>query len=46
MVGLRGVKTLLLNRLLLDAEARGFECVPIEAPEDRSLPGASAGPLN
>ena len=47
MVGLRGVgKTVLLNRLLLDAERRGFECVPIEAPEDRSLPAALAGPLN
>ena len=47
MVGLRGVgKTVLLNRLLLDADGRGFECVLIEAPEDRSLPGALAGPLN
>ncbi len=47
MVGLRGVgKTVLLNRVLLDATDRGFECVLIEAPEDRSLPGALAGPLN
>ncbi len=47
MVGLRGVgKTVLLNRILLDATDRGFECVLIEAPEDRSLPGALAGPLN
>ncbi len=47
MVGLRGVgKTVLLNRMLLDATDRGFECVPVEAPEDRSLPGALAGPLN
>ena len=47
MVGLRGVgKTVLLNRLLLDADSRGFECVLIEAPEDRSLPAALAGPLN
>jgi len=47
MVGLRGVgKTVLLNRLLVDADGRGFECVLIEAPEDRSLPGALAGPLN
>ncbi len=47
MVGLRGVgKTVLLNRMLLDATERGFECVPVEAPEDRSLPGALAGPLN
>ena len=47
MVGLRGVgKTVLLNRILLDATEQGFECVLIEAPEDRSLPGALAGPLN
>ena len=47
MVGLWGVgKTVLLNRILLDATDRGFECVLIEAPEDRSLPGALAGPLN
>ena len=47
MVGLRGVgKTVLLNRILLDAEARGFAAVLIEAPEDRSLPAALAGPLN
>ncbi len=47
MVGLRGVgKTVLLNRILLDAEARGFASVLIEAPEDRSLPAALAGPLN
>ena len=47
MVGLRGVgKTVLLNRMLLDADARGYECVLIEAPEDRSLPAALAGPLN
>ena len=47
MVGLRGVgKTVLLNRILIDAIDRGFESVLIEAPEDRSLPGALAGPLN
>ena len=47
MVGLRGVgKTVLLNRLLVDGGGRGFECVLIEAPEDRSLPGTLAGPLN
>ena len=47
MVGLRGVgKTVLLNRILLDATDRGFECVLIEAPEERSLPGTLAGPLN
>ena len=39
MYGLRGVgKTVLLNRLQLNAEAEGVACVPIEAPEDRSLP--------
>ena len=37
--GLRGVgKTVLLNRIETDAEARGFACVRVEAPEDRSLP--------
>lgn len=37
--GLRGVgKTVLLNRVRTDAEARGFAIVRIEAPEDRSLP--------
>jgi hypothetical protein len=37
--GLRGVgKTVLLNRIETDAEARGFACVKVEAPEDRSLP--------
>ena len=47
MVGLRGAgKTVLLNRLLVDGGGRGFECVLIEAPEDRSLPGTLAGPLN
>src|SRR5882724_527870 len=38
--GLRGVgKTVLLNRIRLVAEARGFVSVRIEAPEERSLPG-------
>ena len=38
--GLRGVgKTVLLNRIRSDAEARGITSVRIEAPEDRSLPG-------
>ena len=47
MVGLRGVgKTVLLNRILLDSEARDRATVLIEAPEDRSLPAALAGPLN
>jgi hypothetical protein len=37
--GLRGVgKTVLLNRIRLDAEARGIASVKIEAPEERSLP--------
>jgi hypothetical protein len=39
MYGLRGVgKTVLLNKMRLDAEAGGVFCVPIEAPEGRSLP--------
>jgi hypothetical protein len=37
--GLRGVgKTVLLNRVETEAEARGFVNLKIEAPEDRSLP--------
>src|ERR1700688_4308027 len=40
LYGLRGVgKTVLLNRIHRDAEARGFYSVRIEAPEERSLPG-------
>lgn len=40
LYGLRGVgKTVLLNRIRLDAEARGIASVKIEAPEERSLPG-------
>ena len=39
LYGLRGVgKTVLLNRIRLDAEERGFATVRIEAPEERSLP--------
>ncbi len=39
MVGLRGVgKTVLLNHLVINAEANGFLTVLIEAPEKRSLP--------
>ncbi len=39
LYGLRGVgKTVLLNRIRLDAEARGIAAASIEAPEDRSLP--------
>ena len=47
MVGLRGVgKTVLLNRICHDAEHRGFITLPLEAPEDRSLPALLAGPLH
>ena len=43
LVGLRGVgKTVLLNRIQLDAEVRGIHGVRLEAPEDRSLPGVLA----
>ena len=39
LYGLRGVgKTVLLNRIRLDAEARGIAGVKVEAPEERSLP--------
>jgi hypothetical protein len=39
LYGLRGVgKTVLLNRIRLDSEARGIASVKAEAPEDRSLP--------
>jgi hypothetical protein len=39
MTGLRGVgKTVLLDRVRLDAEDVGLETLRIEAPEDRSLP--------
>ena len=39
LVGLRGVgKTVLLTRLALDTESRGFVVVSIETPERRSLP--------
>jgi hypothetical protein len=44
--GLRGVgKTVLLNKVRLDAEARGFAAVGIEAPEGRSLPALLAPAL-
>src|SRR4051812_29699981 len=40
LYGLRGVgKTVLLNKIRADAEARDFATVMIEAPEERSLPG-------
>jgi hypothetical protein len=46
LVGLRGVgKTVLLNRIRIDAEARGIACVSLEAPEDRSLPALIAPAL-
>ena len=39
LYGLRGVgKTVLLNAIRLDAEARGLASVRLEAPEERSLP--------
>ncbi len=39
LVGLRGVgKTVLLNRMLQEAEARGLKAEMIEAPEDKGLP--------
>ena len=39
LYGLRGVgKTVLLNRIRVDAEARGFASAAIEASEERSLP--------
>ena len=39
LYGLRGVgKTVLLNRIRAEAEARGFLSISIETPEDRSLP--------
>jgi hypothetical protein len=43
LYGLRGVgKTVLLNRIRLDAEAHDILAVRIEAPEDRSLPALLA----
>jgi len=46
LYGLRGVgKTVLLNRIAQDAEARGIVGVRIEAPEQRSLPALLAPPL-
>ncbi|MHB1678751.1 MAG: ATP-binding protein [Sulfuriferula sp.] len=46
MVGLRGVgKTVLLDRMREDAVAAGFQCVRIEAPEQRSLPAILAPQL-
>ncbi len=46
MVGLRGVgKTVLLDRMRLDADAVGVYTVRIEAPENRSLPALLAPQL-
>jgi predicted transcriptional regulator len=46
LYGLRGVgKTVLLNRIRLDAESRGMACARIESPEDRSLPSLLAPAL-
>ena len=46
MVGLRGVgKTVLLDRILADAEKRGISTLRIEAPENRSLPSTLAPKL-
>jgi len=46
MVGLRGVgKTVLLDQMKRDAEARGISTVRIEAPEHRSLPALLAPSL-
>ena len=43
MVGLRGVgKTVLLERMRLDAERAGVHTLRIEAPENRSLPALLA----
>ncbi|MGL5139325.1 MAG: ATP-binding protein, partial [Beijerinckiaceae bacterium] len=46
LYGLRGVgKTVLLNRIRIDAEARGLESVRMEAPEEKSLPALLAPAL-
>lgn len=46
LYGLRGVgKTVLLNRIRLDAEAQGIAVVRMEAPEGRSLPALLAPAL-
>lgn len=46
MVGLRGVgKTVLLDRMMMDAEAVGLHTVRLEAPENRSLPALLAPEL-
>lgn len=46
LYGLRGVgKTVLLNRMLLDAEEEGACCTMIEVPENRTLPAILAPSL-
>lgn len=46
LVGLRGVgKTVLLDRIRLEAESQGFHTVRMEAPEGRSLPAMLAPQL-
>jgi AAA ATPase domain len=46
MVGLRGVgKTVLLDRMREDAEAKGIQTIRLEAPENRSLPALLAPQL-
>ncbi len=46
LVGLRGVgKTVLLDRVRLDAEASGIHTLRVEAPEGRSLPALLAPQL-
>jgi hypothetical protein len=46
LIGLRGVgKTVLLDRIRMDAEAAGIHTVRIEAPEGRSLPALLAPQL-
>ena len=46
LYGLRGVgKTVLLNRIRMDAQARGIACVRMEAVESRSLPAVLAPAL-
>ena len=45
-MGLRGVgKTVLLDRMRLDADAGGMTTFWVEAPEDRSLPAILAPQL-
>lgn len=46
MVGLRGVgKTVLLDRIRVDAEGAGLHTLRVEAPEERSLPALLAPEL-